>query len=176
MRTGGGRAGDIASFARCRHRRNRRRRTGLRGGIEGTSARNNARTHALNLRIVLKISKDETGELKATVYSIDQNGRPIASSSVSFEGRKLLVVNKFPGPTRTKGTMSADGNSLNGTVTQNGSLLLVLERATASTEWAYPHRPPRILPMAADAHPTFEVATIKPSPPDRIAPRSTFRV
>ncbi|MBV9182624.1 MAG: TIGR03435 family protein [Acidobacteria bacterium] len=43
---------------------------------------------------------------------------------------------------------------------------LVLVRATPATEWAIPEPPPRLPPMAAEANPNFEVATIKPSKPD----------
>lgn len=62
--------------------------------------------------------------------------------------------------------MSGDGNSIPGTWKQGpGSLSLVLERATPETEWTIPAPPPKVPPMAANANPSFEVATIKPSKP-----------
>jgi uncharacterized protein (TIGR03435 family) len=89
----------------------------------------------------------------------------MAGSSVSFERGALRFVNDFPRLTY-EGKMSADGNSISGTVTQNGPSPLVLERATPETEWATPAPPPpRILPMAKDAKPGVEVATIKPTQP-----------
>lgn len=42
---------------------------------------------------------------------------------------------------------------------------LNLVRATPATEWTIPTPPPPMKPMAADAKPEFEVATIKPSKP-----------
>jgi uncharacterized protein (TIGR03435 family) len=41
----------------------------------------------------------------------------------------------------------------------------MLERATPETEWTTPAPPQRILPMATDAKPGVEVATIKPTQP-----------
>ncbi|MGA8111090.1 MAG: M56 family metallopeptidase [Acidobacteriaceae bacterium] len=135
--------------------------TGISGTWQGTMQTPDGRQH----RMVLRIAKDEKGALSGTLYPIDQNGRPLASSSLSFESGTLRFVNQFPGLTY-EGRISADRQSISGTVTQNGSFPLVLERATPDTEWTIPAPPPRIPPMAADAHPTFEVATIKPSPPD----------
>jgi uncharacterized protein (TIGR03435 family) len=126
------------------------------------------------LRLVLKIAKGDKGGLNGTMYSLDQNGRPIAGDEVRFEGGTLRFVNKFLGMSY-EGKISADGNSISGTMTQNGSLPLVLVRATADTEWAIPVPPSRIPAMAADATPGVEVATVKQSPPH--APRTmlTFR-
>jgi uncharacterized protein (TIGR03435 family) len=42
----------------------------------------------------------------------------------------------------------------------------VLMRATPETEWTIPPPAPKIPPMAANADPSFEVATIKPTKPD----------
>ena len=41
---------------------------------------------ANDLRIVFKISKADTGGLKAVMYSIDQGAMPIKASSVSLDG------------------------------------------------------------------------------------------
>jgi uncharacterized protein (TIGR03435 family) len=65
------------------------------------------------------------------------------------------------------GTLSGDGNLIKGTWTQGpGSQPLNLARATAETAWAIPEPPSPVKPMAADADPFFEVASIKPSRPD----------
>lgn len=126
-----------------------------------------------NWRLVLKIARDDHGALSGTFYSIDQNGPPFAGNSVSFDEGTLRFVNTFPGM-KYEGKMAADGNSIGGTITQNGSFPLVLERSTPDTEWAIPAPPPQIPPMAPDVSPDVEVATIKPSPPD--ARRSMFRM
>lgn len=119
-----------------------------------------------DLRTVLKITKDDKGALHATFYSIDQGGQGIPTSSISFDNGTLKYGIEFIS-LNYEGKMSADGNSISGTSTQGDhSLPLVFERATPETEWAMPAPPPKIPPMAADAHPTFEVATIKPTKPD----------
>lgn len=119
-----------------------------------------------DLRTVLKIATDDKGALHGTFYSIDQGGQPIPTSSISFDNGTLKYGIDFISLSY-EGKMSADGNSISGTSTQGGnSLPLVFERATPETEWAMPAPPPRIPPMAADANPSFEVATIKPTKPD----------
>ncbi len=115
-------------------------------------------------RFVLKIVKDGQGTLSATLYRIDQKEKPMAADAVRFAGGTLRFVNQFPGLTY-EGKISADGNSISGTLTQVGSFPLVLERATRETEWTTPAPPQRILPMATDAKPGVEVATIKPTEP-----------
>lgn len=115
-------------------------------------------------RFVFKLENDEKGALSATVYALDQNGPPMPASSVSFAAGTLRLTNFFPG-LGFEGKLSADGNSISGTVTQNGTFPLILERATPETAWPLPAPPPRIPPMAADARPGVEVATIKPTQP-----------
>ncbi len=74
-----------------------------------------------------------------------------------------------------EGKMSADGKSIVGNWNQGPNpVALTLERATPATEWVIPEPPPVIPPMAANANPSFEVATIKPSKPD--APGKLFGV
>lgn len=119
-----------------------------------------------SLRTVLKITKDDKDALHGMFYSIDQSGQGIATSSISFDNGTLKYGIDFISLTY-EGKMSADGNSISGTSKQGpNSIPLVFERATPATEWAMPAPPPKIPPMAPDAHPAFEVATIKPSKPD----------
>lgn len=135
--------------------------TGIPGTWQGT-------LHAPgghDLRTVLKITKDDKGALHGTFYSIDQSGQGIPTSSISFENGILKYGIEFISLTY-EGKLSADGNSISGNSTQGDHVLpLVFERATPETEWAMPAPPPKIPPMPADAHPTFEVATIKPTKP-----------
>jgi uncharacterized protein (TIGR03435 family) len=142
--------------------------------IEGTWQGTVHTPDGRDLRIVLQIAKGDNGALKGTLYSIDQNGSPVAANSVSFEERTLRLESQLWGLTY-EGRMSPDGNSISGTVQSNGSYPLVLERATPETAWTIPAPPPHIAPMAADANPGIEVAAIRPSPPN--APRTvlTFR-
>jgi len=135
-----------------------------KGGISGSWQGTMRTPDGHNLRVVLKIAKDEKGGLSATLYNLDQNGPPMAGSLVSFERGTVRFVNDFPRLTY-EGKMSADGNSISGAVAENGSSPLVLERATPETEWATPAPPPRNLPMAPDAKPGVEVATVRPTQP-----------
>jgi uncharacterized protein (TIGR03435 family) len=118
----------------------------------------------INLRIVNKIAKDDKGELKVLDYSIDQGGQAMAATKASFaNGVFKYAIEGIGGA--YEGTMSADGKTITGTWTQGpGSLPLNLDRVNADTAWAIPEAPK---PMAADADPSLEVATIKPSQPDR---------
>ena len=116
------------------------------------------------LRIVFKISTTDADKLKAVLYSIDQGGSayPPARHSTGFDGKNgdIRIGGSY------EGKLSADGNSIAGTWTQGPPLPLNLTRATNETAWAIPEPPPPPKPMAADANPAFEVATIKPSKPE----------
>jgi uncharacterized protein (TIGR03435 family) len=126
------------------------------------------------LRTVIKISKAEGGALKAVLYSIDQGGQGLPSGPITLQGATVKMP--FPGiGGEYEGKLSGDGNAIAGTWTQGPKPLpLNLTRATSETEWTIPPPPVRLKPMAADASPTFEVATIKPSKPD--AQGKGFRV
>ncbi|HEY6844640.1 MAG TPA: TIGR03435 family protein [Terracidiphilus sp.] len=118
-----------------------------------------------NLRIVLKISKADGGGYKAENYSIDQGGQPIPVDKITLDGSTFKMSVKVINGSY-EGKLSADGKSITGNWTQGSPVPLNFERTTPETEWAIPKPPPPIPPMAADANPSFEVATIKPSKPD----------
>lgn len=126
-----------------------------------------------DLRIVVKVAGTGSA-MKATMYSLDQGGQPIPASSASFENGVFKYAITFIGGSY-EGKMSADGKSITGTWKQGpGTLPLVYERAMPATEWAIPEPAPKVPPMAADANPGFEVATIKPSKPDTPGKAITF--
>jgi uncharacterized protein (TIGR03435 family) len=117
-----------------------------------------------DLRIENKITKDDKGNLKVIDYSIDQGGQPMAADKASFQGGVFKYSIDGIGGSY-EGTMSADGKTLTGTWTQGpGSLALNLERVTEDAAWPIPEP---VKPMSADAHPKFDVATIKPSQPNQ---------
>ncbi len=119
-----------------------------------------------DLRTVLKITKTDTGALKAVMYSIDQGGKGIPVTSATFEGSTLKYSIEMIDGTY-EGKMSPDNKSITGTWKQGPNPMpLVFERVTPATAWAIPEPEPKLPPMAADANPSFEVATIKPSKPD----------
>ena len=125
------------------------------------------------LRTVFKISTTDADKLKAVLvaFSADRPGSPI-SGEATLQGSAVKI--SIVGIGTFEGKLSADGNSIAGTWTQGGQPLnLNLKRATPETVWALPQPPPRPKPMAADADPSFEVATIKPSDPNR--PGRLFR-
>lgn len=116
------------------------------------------------LRTVFKIETTAADQLKATLYSIDQGGTPIGAN-VTRQGSVIkMSVQAINGT--YEGKLSTDGNSIDGTWNQGGPPLnLTLKRATPETAWTIPEPPARPKPMAANADPSFEVATIKPSKP-----------
>jgi bla regulator protein blaR1 len=100
-------------------------------------------------------------------YSIDQGGAGMTATSANFkDGVFTFGIQAIDGA--YEGKMSGDGKSIAGNWTQGPNPLpLLMERATPATAWAIPEPPPKLPPMAADADPSFEVATVKPSQPDR---------
>lgn len=118
-----------------------------------------------NLRAVLIVKKTPAGKLTGVFYSIDQGGQPISLSPIRFNNDSLTYVNSYIGIVY-RGKMSAGGNTITGTQTQMGhSFPLIYERATPETAWTIPPPRPHIAPMAANATPGIEVATINPSKP-----------
>lgn len=126
-----------------------------------------------DFREVIKIAKDGNG-LKAMLVGIDSQpglsfgtrpGQSFPSPPVTVQGKAIKI--QFPGIGGAyQGTLSADGNSIAGSLLQNGTTLtLNLVRATAQTAWEIPAAPVPEKSMASDANPSFEVATIKPTPP-----------
>jgi uncharacterized protein (TIGR03435 family) len=128
---------------------------------------------ANQLRIIMKISKDDKGALAGSMYSIDQGGQPIGIGAIAFEGSSVKLVVPAIGGTY-EGAMASDGNSIKGTWTQGPNPLpLVMTRATPETAWEIPAPPAPPKPYA-NPNPVFAVATVKPSNPD--APGKMFRV
>jgi hypothetical protein len=85
---------------------------------------------AVELRLVLHISKDGSGALKATLDSVDQaaNGIPVTSISLK-DSRLSLAVDSVHGT--YEGKFSTDASMLTGTWTQGQPLPLDFKRATA---------------------------------------------
>jgi len=120
-----------------------------------------------DLRIVFKVSTTDADALKGMLYSIDQPGPPVPATSVSLQGSVVKIVVAGIGGTY-EGKMNAAGDTIAGTWTQGPKPLpLDLDRANDQTAWTIPDPPKPLKRMAPDYDPTFEVATIKPSNPDR---------
>lgn len=118
-----------------------------------------------DLRLILVVSKDG-GKLQGKLYSIDESPRPYTVSSISQDGLVVKFAIDLNG-TAYEGKMNAGGAVIVGTWTQGlTSQPLDLSRATKETAWEIPAPPAPPKPMAADADPSFEVATIKPNDKD----------
>jgi uncharacterized protein (TIGR03435 family) len=118
-----------------------------------------------DLRIATKITKADGGGYKAVYYSIDEGGLPLTIDKVGVDGSSITLTLNLIG-VKYEGKLSGDGKTMAGTWTQGPNTLpLPLTRATPETEWSIPTPPSPVPPMAADANPNFEVATIKPSKP-----------
>lgn len=92
-----------------------------------------------NFRFILQIAKAEIGGLKAVLVSLDEAGYdyPIPAAVVQVKDSVLTLM--FPSSRATyQGKLSADGNSLIGTWTQNRGSPLNFERATSEIAWRDP--------------------------------------
>jgi len=119
-----------------------------------------------SLRTILKVSKTDKGGWSAKFYSIDQGAQAINVPAVTVDGSTFtFTIDQIGGS--YVGKLSADGSSVVGTWTQGSMPLpLTLVRATKETAWEIPAPPPPPKMMAADANPSFDVATVKPSDPN----------
>jgi len=87
-------------------------------------------TGAGELRLVLHITKSASGDLKATLDSVDQGVNGILVSSIALKSSKLsLGIDAVHGT--YEGTVAADGKTISGTWSQGAPLALDFKRATA---------------------------------------------
>jgi bla regulator protein blaR1 len=127
-----------------------------------------------DLRTVVKISKADDGGYKAVFYSIDQGGDSLPVSKITLEGTTVKMALAMGGT--YEGKLSSDGKTITGDLSQGPKpLALNLTRATPGTEWTIPPAEPKLLPMDANAHPSFAAATIKASPPNKPGKGFGFR-
>lgn len=128
-----------------------------------------------DLRTVLKVTKADDGGYKADFYRIDQGGQPFPVTKITLDGSTLKYT-IAPLELKYEGKLSADGKTIKGSFTQSGNALpLNFARATSETEWAMPKPAPPLPPMAGNANPSFDVATIKPSVSGREGKGFAFR-
>ena len=82
---------------------------------------------AVNLRLVLRITAGPDGGLSATLDSIDQGAKGIPVSSIAVKDTTLTLA--LPAINGSyQGRINADGDTIDGTWTQGGSLPLVFRR------------------------------------------------
>jgi uncharacterized protein (TIGR03435 family) len=115
-----------------------------------------------NPRIVFTIDKSADGSFHGGLTFVDY-GNSLPLTSVNLAAPDVTFAQSDAGIT-FRGKLSADGQSIAGTWTQGQrSLPLTLQLGSEDTLWKSAASLP---PMAADADPSFEVATIKPATAD----------
>lgn len=118
------------------------------------------------LRIVLKISSTANDKLAGEFYSIDQSGPGVPATTFTASGRAIkMTFDRMNAG--YEGKMAPDGKTISGIFTQGASRPLDFTRATPETAWTIPEPPPPPKTMDPKADPSFDVATIKPSDPNR---------
>lgn len=106
--------------------------------------------HGTPLRIVLQFTRDDSGTLKATFYSIDQAPEGYRADSITMQDPTVKFALRFV-QASYEGRLSADGNSITGTWIQGSRLPLNFQKATKSTAW----------PLDASPH-TVQLITVEP--------------
>jgi uncharacterized protein (TIGR03435 family) len=117
------------------------------------------------IRTLVKIAKADKGGWSGTMYRVDQPGWAVPLTAILVQGKTLTFA--LPQMESTyEGKLSPDEGLVTGTWTHGAATHpLNLLRVGADTAWEIPPPPAPPKRMAADADPSFEVATIKPSDP-----------
>ena len=118
-----------------------------------------------NPRVVLKIEKASDGSLHGGYIRIDRSAEGMPLTTVTFAAPDFSVAQMYA-DVSYQGKLSSDGKSIDGVWTQGKQTYpLTLVLATAETAWKF-DGPAAATAMSATADPAFEVATIKPTPPE----------
>src|SRR5689334_14640736 len=117
------------------------------------------------LRTVIKIASSEGSPINGNFYSIDQTYL-VFPATITVQGSNVKM--NIPGIGAVyEAKLSADGNSIAGTVKGfSVPAPWAMKRVSEAEAWPIPKPPAPPRPMAADAKPSFEVASIKLSNPD----------
>jgi uncharacterized protein (TIGR03435 family) len=114
-------------------------------------------------RVVIKIADAEKGVLRGSISFIDRSADAYPLLSTIYNAPELSVA---IGQFSFRGKLRTDGKSIAGVWT-DGDKSYPLTFALASPETLWTYSGPTTMPaMSATADPAFEVATIKPGPPD----------
>jgi uncharacterized protein (TIGR03435 family) len=116
-----------------------------------------------DLRLIMHIYKGDKDGFSATMYSIDQTPQPIPATSVTRDATSVkITIDMIQGG--YEGKLGTDGKMMTGTYSQGGKTYpLDLVKSTPETAWGIPEAPKPDKPMAEEADPSFDVATIKPN-------------
>jgi pimeloyl-ACP methyl ester carboxylesterase len=108
------------------------------------------------LRVVIQIEKSSAGTLTGKGYSIDQSPDPAPLTAISYTGSEL----KFTADTihaSYQGTMSPDGRTITGNLTQGKVSPLNFERATEATAWKIDPSPHQVQSITVEKEVRLEV-------------------
>jgi pimeloyl-ACP methyl ester carboxylesterase len=108
------------------------------------------------LRVVIQIEKSSGGTLTGKGYSIDQSPDPAPLKAISYTGSNF----KFTADTihaSYEGTMSSDGKTITGNLTQGKVSPLNFERATEATAWKIDPSPHQVQSIAVEKDIKLEV-------------------
>ncbi len=118
-----------------------------------------------SLRVVVRVTKGDKGWSGKMFVITDQGSQSVNVSGLTLDGSAIKFSIDQMGASY-QGSVSADGSSMVGTLTggpQPQPQPWTLVRATKETAWEIPPPPAPPKLMAADANPSFDVATIKPN-------------
>lgn len=87
-------------------------------------------------RTIMQVNKNDREKLKATLFSIDQDGEPWPADSVTIAGQNFKLV-LDSGRDTYDGVLSADNRVITGTWTERGAQPrpLTFERAAKQSSW-----------------------------------------
>ena len=92
------------------------------------------------LRMVLQVIRDESGELKARIYSIDQGPEGDWVDSITVQDSTVkFVVGMLQ--LSYEGKLSTDGNVITGTWTQGSGVTFTFQKSSKATAWSLPTDP-----------------------------------
>ncbi len=114
---------------------------------------------------MLKIFKDESGGLDASLYSIDRSGQALPTTEFLYRGDDVEFAMGSINA-RFQGKINRKGDAISGRWAQGGEATeLTFQRPAASALWEIPAPPERLRPASSHSAGTYEVATVKPAEP-----------
>jgi uncharacterized protein (TIGR03435 family) len=119
------------------------------------------------LRTLVKFAKGDKGGWTGTMYRVDQPGWAVPLTNIQLQGRAITFsIEQMDSTYEAK--ISPDGSLMTGTWSHGAATHpLNLLHVGPDAAWEIPPPPAPPKPMAANADPAFDVATIKPGTPGR---------
>ena len=107
-------------------------------------------------RVVLQITKSADGKLQGDLFRIDQTPHSIPVPTLSFDSPTLkFTIDALHAS--YEGALSADGTSINGTMTMGQATPLILERAAPATAWKLYSSPHTVQMISVEKGVSLEV-------------------